>query len=339
MTSARILVVGPAWVGDMVMAQSLFLLLRARWPDRELDVIAPPATYPLLARMPEVAQAVPLLAPHGRLALRHRLALGWNLRPRRYEQALVLPRSYKSALPAWTSGARRRTGFLGEARWGLLNDIRHEPPGHKMRTVDRFLMLGLEPDESLPAVIPPRLVTDPDGGYAVLKRLGVARPERVLALCPGAEYGPAKRWPARHFATLAKNYQAQGWQIWLMGGPRDQEAAQAVQALSESACVDLTGRTTLLEAVDLLGLATAVVSNDSGLMHVAAAMGLPLVAVFGSSDPEHTPPLDPRAIALSLRLSCSPCFARHCPLGHLQCLEGLTPERVEQAIQAVLGAF
>ena len=178
---------------------------------------------------------------------------------------------------------------------------------------------------------------DLQGGLCA-ERLAGPSPEPVPALCPGAEYGPAKRWPARHFATLAKSYQAQGWQIWLMGGPRDQEAAQAIQALSENACVDLTGRTSLLEAVDLLGLATAVVSNDSGLMHVAAALGRPLVAVFGSSDPEHTPPLDSRAIALSLHLSCSLCFAGRCPLGHLQCLEGLTPDRVEQALQTVLGA-
>ena len=332
------LIVGPAWVGDMVMAQSLLQLLKARRPDRELDVIAPPATYPLLTRMPEVAQAIPLLARHGRLALGHRLALGWGLRRRRYQEALVLPSSYKAALPAWISGARRRTGFLGEARWGLLNDIRREPPGRKMRTVDRFLMLGLEPGEPIPAPPPPRLVTDPDNGRSVLERLGGPRPERVLALCPGAEYGPAKRWPARHFAALAKTYRTLGWQIWLVGGPRDQEVAQEIRKLSEGACVDLTGRTSLLEALDLLGLATAVVSNDSGLMHVAAALGRPLVAVFGSSDPEHTPPLDPHAIALSLYLPCSPCFARRCPLGHLQCLEGLTPDRVEQALQRVLGA-
>lgn len=336
MTQARTLIVGPAWVGDMVMAHSLFQLLKARHPDRVLDVIAPPTTLPLASRMPEIAEVIALGIPHGRLALRERLRLGRRLRERGYVQAYVLPRSYKSALPAWACGAARRTAYLGEARYGLINDIRREPPGQKMRTVDRFLWLGGEPGDPLPAALPPRLVTDPDHGRDALRRLGIDRLERVLALCPGAEYGPAKRWPARHFATLAKTYRAQGWQVWLVGGPRDQDTARAIQALSDNLCIDLTGRTTLLEAVDLLGLATAVVSNDSGLMHVAAALGLPLVAVFGSSDPGHTPPLDERAVALSLNLPCSPCFARNCPLGHLQCLEGLAPERVDQALRRAL---
>ena len=322
----------------MIMAHSLFQLLKARHPDRLLDLIAPPATLPLAARMSEITEVIALDVPHGRLALRERLRLGRRLRERNYTQAYVLPRSFKSALPAWACGATRRTAYLGEARYGLINDIRHEPSGRKMRTVDRFLMLGLEPGDPLPAALPPRLITDPNHGRAVLERLGVTRCERVLALCPGAEYGSAKRWPARHFAALAKTYRAQGWQVWLVGGPRDQDAARAIQTLSDNICIDLTGCTTLLEAVDLLGLSTAVVSNDSGLMHVAAALGLPLVAVFGSSDPKHTPPLDKRAIALSLDLSCSPCFARTCPLGHLQCLEDLTPERVDQALRRALSA-
>jgi len=328
----RALVVGPSWVGDMVMAQSLFQLLKARRPDRPIDVIAPAVTAVLLARMPEVAYAIPLNLPHGRLALRQRLALGWGLRHHHYEQAFILPRSYKAALPAWASGARRRTGFLGEGRWGILNDIRSEPKDHKLRTVDRFLLLGAEPGETPPKPVPPRLLTDADNGRRILTGLGLPTEGPILALCPGAEYGPAKRWPAHHFAALANIYRDRGWQVWLLGGPRDQEIARAIQALSDKACVDFTGRTSLLDAVDLLGLATAVVSNDSGLMHVAASLSRPLVAVFGSSDPEHTPPLDAHAIALSLHLSCSPCFARTCPLGHLQCLAGLLPARVDAAI-------
>ena len=320
----------------MVMAQSLFQLLKARHPTWSLDVIAPNVTSVLLARMPEVADAIPLVLAHGELGLRKRLALGWNLRSRHYEQAFILPRSFKAALPAWTSGAPRRTGFLGEARLGLINDIRREPQGHKLKTVERFLLLGIEPHEALPKVIPPRLLTDADQGRAILKRLGVSPQGPILALAPGAEYGPAKRWPARHFAALANTYQNRGWQVWLLGGPRDQEMARAIQVLCPKSCIDLTGRTSLLEAVDLLGLATAVVTNDSGLMHVAASLGAPLVAIFGSSDLSHTPPLDERAIALSLHLSCSPCFARTCPLGHMNCLEKLMPEEVEQTLGEAL---
>lgn len=319
----------------MVMAHSLFQLLKARAPATALDVIAPPSTAPLLSRMPEVACAITLAVGHGRLGLRERLRLGRRLRTHRYGHAYILPRSYKSALPAWAAGAQRRTGFLGEARFGLINDIRREPAGRKLRTVDRFLLLGVEPGEALPAAAPPRLIADPEAGALAARALGARLGDPILALCPGAEYGPAKRWPAAHFAALARGYQEQGWQIWLLGGAHDKAAGSAIAALSAGACLDLTGRTTLLQALDLIGLATAVVSNDSGLMHLAASLKKPLVAVFGSSDPAHTPPLDARAVAVTLKLPCSPCFARNCPLGHLRCLQDLGPDRVAAALESV----
>ena len=336
MSATRALIVGPAWVGDMVMAHSLFQLLKARHPDRTLDLIAPPATLPLAARMPEIADTITLAVPHGRLALRERLRLGRRLRERDYAQAYILPRSYKSALPAWASGAQRRTGYLGEARYGLINDIRREPAGGKLKTVDRFLLLGLEPGEALPTPPRPRLIADHEAGRQCAERLGVDTDTPLLALCPGAEYGPAKRWPARHFARLARGYHERGWQVLLLGGPRDREVAHAIHELAQDACTDLTGRTTLLEAVDLMARADAVVSNDSGLMHVAASLHKPLVAIFGSSDPHHTPPLDDRALTVTLGLPCSPCFARTCPLGHLRCLEDLAPERVEEALDQAI---
>ena len=336
MSAARALIVGPAWVGDMVMAHSLFQLLKARHPDRALDLIAPPATLPLAARMPEIADAIVLAIPHGRFALRERLRLGRGLRERHYAQAYILPRSYKSALPAWASGAARRTAYLGEARYGLINDVRREPTGSKLKTVDRFLLLGLEPGEALPAPPPPRLVADRKAGQRGAERFGIHTDIPLLVLCPGAEYGPAKRWPTRHFARLARRYHERGWQVLLLGGPHDRDIAHAIRELSQDTCIDVAGRTTLLEAVDLMALAAAVVSNDSGLMHVAASLHKPLVAVFGSSDPNHTPPLDDRALTVTLGLPCSPCFARTCPLGHLRCLEDLAPERVEQALDQAL---
>ena len=332
MSATRALIVGPAWVGDMVMAHSLFQLLKARHPDRVLDLIAPPATLPLAARMPEIADAIVLAVPHGRLALRERLRLGRRLRERDYAQAYILPRSYKSALPAWASGAGRRTAYLGEARYGLINDIRREPAGSRLKTVDRFLLLGLEPGEPLPTPQPPRLVANREAGRQCAERFGIDTDTPLLALCPGAEYGPAKRWPARHFAHLARSYTKRGWQVLLLGGPHDRGIAQSIHDLSQGACINLAGHTTLLEAVDLMSLATAVASNDSGLMHIAASLHKPLVAIFGSSDPNHTPPLDDRALTVTLGLPCSPCFARTCPQGHLRCLEDLAPERVEEAL-------
>lgn len=319
----------------MVLAQSLFKLLKAQTPQATLDVVAPPWTAPLLTRMPEVTTVLELAIPHGRLALRQRLRLGHRL-PRRYDQAIVLPNSFKSALVAWASGARRRTGYFGELRVGLLNDIRREPRGVPLRTIDRFLMLGRPAGAPLAAPPPPRLRADGARGLTILAAAGrapVAGP--VLALCPGAEYGPAKRWPARHFAALATRYRARGFRIWLLGSVRDRQTAAAITAIA-TGIEDFTGTTDLLGAVDLLALATAVVSNDSGLMHIAAALNKPLIALYGSSDPRHTPPLDPGAVIIWHHLACSPCFARTCPLGHLRCLEDLGADEVDAALARLL---
>ncbi|CAK0779190.1 hypothetical protein CCP3SC15_6320001 [Gammaproteobacteria bacterium] len=213
----------------------------------------------------------------------------------------------------------------------MLNDIR---PRKKGRTVDRFVALGLAPGVALPDPLPqPRLTADAENAGIVLAKLGIKPPEGpMLALCPGAEYGPAKRWPTTHFAEVARKVVAAGWQVWLFGSDRDAGITAEVQQHAGGVAIDLAGRTRLTEAVDLLALATAVVTNDSGLMHVAAALDRPLVALFGSSDPHHTPPLTPHATILSRRLSCSPCLRRTCPLGHLNCLQGLTPATVFAAL-------
>jgi heptosyltransferase-2 len=151
-------------------------------------------------------------------------------------------------------------------------------------------------------------------------------------LCPGAEYGPAKRWPAAYFAEVAQRKLAEGWQVWLFGSHKDEAITQEIQTLTHNRCLDLGGRTALGEAIDLLARADAVLTNDSGLMHVAAALGRPVIALFGSSDPHHTPPLSARAQVLSLNLSCSPCFRRVCPLGHTRCLTELAPAEVLTAL-------
>ena len=177
------------------------------------------------------------------------------------------------------------------------------------------------------------LVVDDANRAAALARLGIDAPANpVLALCPGAEYGPAKRWPAAYFAEVAKDRLDQGWDVWLFGSHKDQAVAAEIQQLLGGRCIDLSGRTQLGEAIDLMSLAAVVVSNDSGLMHVAAALGRNLVALYGSSDPGFTPPLNDNARILRLGLSCSPCFQRECPLGHLKCLRDLDPSQVLQAM-------
>ncbi len=331
----KFLVVGPAWIGDMVLAQSLFRLLKQRHPDSRLDVLAPAWTHPLLARMPEVDEAIAAPFAHGKFDLGVRLKLGRDLRARGYDRALVLPNSWKSALAPWAARIPRRTGFVGELRYGLLNDARRLDKQKLPRTVDRFVALGLDAGESLPEIPSPRLKADVDNARGALARLGRDLPKTpVLALCPGAEYGPAKRWPAEYFAEVANAKLAQGWEVWLFGSDKDAAVTAAVQAGTGGRCLDLGGRTALTEAIDLMALATAVVTNDSGLMHIAAALDCRLVALYGSSDPRHTPPLSANATLLSLSLPCSPCFQRECPLGHLKCLKDLHPAVVLDALGA-----
>ncbi|MGA9033555.1 MAG: lipopolysaccharide heptosyltransferase II [Sulfuricaulis sp.] len=330
----RILIVGPAWVGDMVLAQSLFKVLKQRHPDSTLDVLAPRWTLPLLERMPEVDETIAMDMGHGELRLGERLRLGRELRPRHYDRAVVLPNSFKSAIIPHAAQARVRSGYVGELRYGLLNDIRPLDKQKLPRTVDRFVALGIEPGATLPEIPPPRIRADMDKARMALARLGRSLPAApVLGLCPGAEYGPAKRWPAEYFADVAQAKLAEGWEVWLFGSDNDAPVTGAIQSMTGKRCLDLGGKTTLEEAIDLLSLTAAVATNDSGLMHVAAALDRQVIALYGSSDPRHTPPLSDKASVLYLGLSCSPCFKRECPLKHLKCLRDLPPERVLAALK------
>jgi len=340
LTSA-ILVVGPSWVGDMVMAQSLFRALKKQQPDVAIDVLAPGWSLPLLARMPEVRAGLEMPLGHGRLALKQRWKLGRSLRGR-YRQAILLPNSWKSAIAPWAAGIPRRTGWLGEMRYGLLNDIRKLDKSLLSMTVQRFVALSEAPGSSgVPAILPPQLRVHPDDARSALDALQLHKPaeQRVLALCPGAEYGEAKRWPEAYYAALAQAYISLGWRVWLFGSDSDRRVCDNIAAQAGDYCKNLAGKTSLAQAVDLLSLADAVVSNDSGLMHVAAALERPLVAIYGSSDPGFTPPLNRQHEIVSLGLECSPCFERECPLGHLRCLRDISIDRVQTALKRVVKKY
>lgn len=326
----KILVVGPAWVGDMVMAQSLFKTLKQQFPHATLDVLAPAWTEPVLARMPEVRRAHALPFTHGELKLTARHRIARHLRGERYDWAIVLPGSFKAALIPFWARIPRRTGYRGELRWGLLNDMRYLNKSRLPQTVQRFVALGLPRDVALPPPTPfPQLqitTANAETAVAVLQLEWPLQP--VLALCPGAEYGPAKRWPVQYFAEVARVKLAQGWQVWVFGSAHDKPITAEICAQAGEGCIDISGRTSLAQAIDLLSLANMVVTNDSGMMHVAAAVGRKLVALYGSSDPGVTPPLSKDARIVWLQLACSPCFERECPLTHLNCLREIKPERV-----------
>ncbi len=332
---AQILVVGPAWVGDMVMAQSLFMLIKAREPAAVIDVVGPPWSVPLVARMPEVRRGIALDVAHGALSLGRRRRLGRTLRGEGYTRAIVLPRSFKSALVPYFAGVARRTGHAAEWRRLLLNDVRRLDRTALDQTVKRYLALGLPRGEALPPVPVPRLVIDEDNRAALLGRLGIGgRP--AVALMPGAAYGPAKQWPTAHFAELARELCRRGHEVWLLGAAGERELAAQIRAMAGEGVHDLCGRTTLVDTVDLLSATRAAVSNDSGLMHVAAAAGTHVVGLYGSSSPHRTPPLGERTTIHWLALDCSPCFRRECPLGHLDCLRRIAPQDVLQGLDGVL---
>jgi heptosyltransferase-2 len=310
----------------MVMSQSLFKLLKSRRPEAPIDVLAPGWSLPIIARMPEVRAGLVSPGGHGQVAMGDRRRLGIALREKGYGQAIVLPRSLKAALVPWFARIPRRTGIRGEMRFGLINDMRPFEPRLLDQTVKRFVALGLEADETVREIPRPALRVLPERRQAAIERLNLATDRPVVAMMPGAEYGPAKCWPIEYFRDLARLLVAEGFAVWVFGSARDRPAGTAIA--TDGHVHDLCGLTELEEVVDLLEACRYAVTNDSGLMHVAAAVGTPVIALYGSTTPDFTPPLTDDARIHYLRLDCSPCFERRCPLGHLRCLRGIRPAAV-----------
>jgi lipopolysaccharide heptosyltransferase II len=332
----KILIVAPNWIGDTLLAQPLFARLHKKLSGVVIDALAPSWTAPVLRRMPEINEVIDSPFDHGDLKLAARWRLGRALRARAYDEAFVLPNTFKSALIPFFAEIPLRSGFVGESRYGFLNLVHKLDEKHLPLMAERYAQLaekpGAPPGRPLPEV---GLRIDETNLAITLGRLALSRAKPVVAFCPGAEYGPAKRWPARHFAALARKLAAQGRAIWLFGSEKDREIGDEIARSSEGAATNLCGKTDLASAIDLLSLAEVVVSNDSGLMHVAAGVGRQVVALYGSSSPEHTPPLSRLARVVKTGIECSPCYQRECPLGHFKCMNDLTPERVLEEIAAV----
>jgi heptosyltransferase-2 len=339
---SKILIVGPAWIGDMMMSQSLFKVIKQRKPDARIDVLASAWTLPLLARMPEVDNTIEMPLGHGKIELGVRYRLGKFLAQSGYDQAILLPNSFKSALIPAFAGIPLRTGWRGEMRYGLLNDIRLLDKRRYPLMVQRYIALGYPAHTPLPEEIPhPRLVIDPARQPQLLTKFGLQRDRPVLILCPGAEYGPSKRWPENFYAEVAEQKIREGWQVWMLGSAKDNAVTEATrdQLDDEQAhCHNLAGATQLDEAIDLMAMADAVVSNDSGLMHIAAALERPMVVIYGSSSPAFTPPLAEHVRIVSISIECAPCFERECPRQHHRCLKDLPPSKVLDALQELLPA-
>lgn len=333
-----ILVVAPAWVGDLVMCQSLFMTLRQRHPATPLDVLAPAWAGPLLARMPEVDRHIALPVEHGRLRPAVQWRVAREVRRRRHGQAIVTRRSLKSALIPFLAGIPRRTGVLGEHRHLLINDVRGVDDTTHPWAVERLAVLGMEAGAApgLEGVPWPRLRVDEAAGQAAMARFRLGAGP-VVGLAPGAAFGPAKRWPLERWTELARRLTARGVGVWIFGVEAERPDGEAIAAAGGAGAVSLCGRTSLGEVIDLMARCTAVVSNDSGLMHVAAASGPRVVALFGPTSPYNTPPLDRRARVIYHALACSPCHARICPLGHHRCLRGISVDEVLREVDGEAG--
>ena len=348
-TPPRTLIISPNWIGDAVMAQPLLQLLRAAHPERPIDVLAPPSVAPVWRQMAQVDTVIEAPFRHRALQLKLRWQFARQLRRRGYADAYVLPNTLKFALIPWLAGIPRRVGYKGESRHGLINVMHHDDAAPRPMVAfyaalakppaAALAVLPATPPATLPATPTLRPALVPADAQALCLRLGIAPGQPLTVFAPGAEFGSAKRWPAAHFAQLAQMILAADAdaQVALLGSPGDRETCSDIAARSASARVfDLAGATTLAEAIALIGHARAMVSNDSGLLHVASALNRPVIALYGPTDPDHAPPFSERAKSISLRLDCAPCRQRECPLGHQNCMRNIGADMVWQALQTML---
>jgi heptosyltransferase-2 len=336
-SDSPILLVPYMWIGDFVRCHTVVKLLKQRFPARPIDVLTTAMVSPLLDYMPGVRKGIIVDLPRGRLALGRHRALARRLRREAYGQALVMPRTWKSALALYLAGIPQRTGFVGEGRFGLINDLRW---GERRlpRMVERCAALALPKGESLPAAWPlPELVASAAEVAVWRQRLGLMRDQRTeIALAPGA-VGPSKRWPASSYADLGRRLIAEGHRVWVVGGPSERALAAEIAAAAPEGIRDLTGPD-LRDAILALAAADVAVSNDSGLLHVAAALDTPAIGIFGPTSPLHWAPLNPLAAVIETpnELPCRPCHQPVCRLGHHLCMRDIGVEQVMAATRAAI---
>ena len=337
-----ILIIAPNWIGDAVMTQPLLVSIKTLYPDSTIDVLASTWVAPIYRACSEINEVIEAKFEHKQLQWGLRRQLAKQIAAKQYQACFVLPNSFKSALIPWLANIPLRIGYRGEMRFGLINIPLDNPSKvNRPPMVEHYLALSHllnDTEQSKPQVLTPRLNVSQSARQSVEAKLNKANINlsepnaAIYVLCPGAEYGVTKRWPTEHFAALANEIISSNPsnQIILLGSQGDQALGQEITShtASVSNIHNWCGNTSLDEAIALIGLSKAVVSNDSGLMHVAAALNIPQVAIFGSSDPSHTPPLSDKAKVIWLHLPCSPCHKRECPLGHLKCLKDILPQQV-----------
>ncbi len=329
-----ILIVPYMWIGDFVRCHSVVKVLRQRFPNRPVDVLATTLCAPLADYMPGVRQAIVVDLPRSRLALSQQNALARRLKQENYGMALTMPRTWKAALAPFLAGIPERVGFAGEGRFVLLNDVRF---GEKKlpRMVDRCAMLALPRGATQPPDWPLPELQVPASEIAAWRiRRGLTEDRPIVTLAPGA-VGPSKRWTTEGYAELAKRMRDDGAYVWVLGGPGEKEIATEIAA--KGGALDLTG-TDLRDAVIALAAASVAISNDSGLLHVAAAAGARSIGIFGPTSPWHWAPLNPLAavIETTSELPCRPCHKPVCRLAHHRCMRDIAADQVLAAARTAL---
>lgn len=339
----NILIIAPAWIGDMVMSHSLYQTLKRLHPQSNIDVLAPAWCHPLLQRMPEIRQAILMPLTHGQFGLKQRWELGRSLKDR-YDLSIILPNSAKSALIPLFAGIKVRRGWKGETRYGLLNDLRTNIEELSFM-VQRYAALAYSSKDQrinteLNDLLWPTLSSTYIQQITALEKLNLNTETPIIGLCPGAEFGEAKRWPTSYYADIANKTIKEGKQIWIFGSFKDKSIAQEIYAKimpeAQPFCTILCGNTSITDAIDLLSTCQAVLTNDTGLMHIAAAVKTPIIAIYGSSSPHYTPPLNKYVTVLHTNIECRPCFKKQCVYGHLRCLTDLAPNTVYDALIQLL---
>ena len=330
--------IGPSWVGDLVIAQGLLMAIKNQWPNSQIDVMAPEWNLPLLNLMPEVNNSILLPFNHRQLALNQRFKLGKKLRTKNYEQAFIIPNSLKSALVPWFANIPVRTGWLGEHRFGLINDWRILDKKRYVSIAQRYQALAYPKNSSLNSIFfIPKLKLDMQYKACVKSIYNIDNTKPWIAICPGSEYGTGKRWPSAHFAQLAKLLIEAGFKVMLLGSPNDASACLEIYHLCQEVNLNLCGKSTLLEAIYLLDMCNAVVSNDSGLMHLAASLNKSLVSIYGPTASNFAPPLSVKAEVIENKeLSCRPCKKRQCPFLHHWCMQSIKPKDVFKTLIRLL---
>ena len=344
----KILIIGPSWVGDMVMSQSLYISLKQNHPNATIDVLAPAWCKPILERMPEVNKAIEMPIGHGSFSFRQRRKIGLDLKEEQYTHAYILPNSAKSALIPLFAKIAKRIGWKGEMRYGLLNDLRPNKKSFQYM-VERYVALAYPKQQmidssslgGLDKIPRPSLFINKEEQKQTHQKFKLSENTKIIGLCPGAEFGPSKRWPENYYADVANEMIKKGYQVYLFGSVKDQVVTKQIKSLvdqaNQASVFDLAGTTSLIEAVDLLASCEIVVSNDSGLMHVAAAVGCKVVAVYGSTSPKYTPPLATAVEMVHTNIDCRPCFKRTCQFEHMRCLTELKPQQVLTSITKLTG--